>query len=512
MLCKYFLQLGILTSFIFLSTLIFAEGDSDYLFKDFNFLSEEEEKPSEEEETSKEFINASFDDLYNIFSNYSTLSRIQKDESWSKYEGKYIRWKGIVSYKGLGKGDKKRVGIRHKVGTNIELMFDGNKRKLIKMIDKGDRVTYTGKLSKLIGRNLLLGLVDVNIEEINDDPVEELKGGGGDRNASLQASTIASDRLNSLKNEIKLRDEDLSKNSESEEISKERTKASFNELNKVFGKKSSLTLLQKRQKWRAYKGKYIKWKGVVTYRGSMENGQERFGVSHKSGTNAELIFNGINEDLAKMIKKGKRITYTGKLGKLIGRNLLCNIENVEIQKVDGKPIGVLHLATASSVLPSITESENKIMKDFGVTMPESMAPENIKKDDLNFKETKKGFVEISFVELDKIFGLGNRMTESRKDKLWDEYRNKHVRWTGSVVYRGLGRVSGLRMGMKHKEGTDVELCFDTENKETVLQTKTGDIITYTGKLVNRRGYILPYRLEEGRIEKVEDVQLTAENN
>ena len=44
-----------------------------------------------------------------------------------------------------------------------------------------------------------------------------------------------------------------------------------------------------------------------------------------------------------------------------------------------------------------------------------------------------------------------------------------------------------------------------------MQTKVGDTVTYTGKLVNRRGYIMPYKLEDGKIENIAEVQLTAEN-
>jgi hypothetical protein len=94
------------------------------------------------------------------------------------------------------------------------------------------------------------------------------------------------------------------------------------------------------------------------------------------------------------------------------------------------------------------------------------------------------------------------MTESQKDKLWKEYKNKYIRWTGEVVSRGKGRVSGIRMAIKHTEGTDVELVFNNDKENLVLDTKKGDKITYTGKLSTRCGYILPYKLDDGNIESV----------
>jgi len=68
--------------------------------------------------------------------------------------------------------------------------------------------------------------------------------------------------------------------------------------------------------------------------------------------------------------------------------------------------------------------------------------------------------------------------------------------------RGKGRVSGLRMGIKSSEGTDVELVFADDKEALVLGTGNGDKVTYTGKLITRRGYILPYKLEDGNIEDV----------
>ena len=144
-------------------------------------------------------------------------------------------------------------------------------------------------------------------------------------------------------------------------------------------------------------------------------------------------------------------------------------------------------------------------------MSESMAPEIIQKEDIEIIETPDGFINLSFNELDEIFGKKNKMTESQKDTLWEEYNNKNVRWTGEVLSRGKGRVSGLRMGIMHKKGTDVELIFDNEKEESVLETEKGDKITYTGKLVTRRGYILPYKLEEGNIESVVKAQPTTED-
>ena len=143
----------------------------------------------------------------------------------------------------------------------------------------------------------------------------------------------------------------------------------------------------------------------------------------------------------------------------------------------------------------------RVIKEPEIIMEESMAPEVTKKEDIEI-ETVDGLIKTPFEELDALFGRQNRMTESQKDKLWKEYKNKYIRWTGKVVSRGKGRMSGLRMGIQHTGGTDVELVFTNDKENLVLGTKKGDKITYTGQLSTRCGYILPYKLEDGNIESV----------
>jgi hypothetical protein len=218
--------------------------------------------------------------------------------------------------------------------------------------------------------------------------------------------------------------------------------------------------------------------------------------------------------MIEMIKREDNITYTGKLTELFGRNLLCAIEDVDIEKIGDKAITeIIKTTSAVSDADSATVDvvDNDVIKEPEVKMGESMAPTIIQEEDIEIIETPDGFINLSFNELDEIFGVENKMTETQKDTLWEEYNNKYVRWTGEVMSRGKGRVSGLRMGIKHKKGTDVELIFDNEKEESVLKTEKGDKTTYTGKLVTRRGYILPYKLEEGNIESVVEAQPTTED-
>jgi len=478
---------GILSYILFISTFIFAKEKLSSLFEDFNFSMGD---------STEEFVTVSFDDLFNIFGNYSTLTDFQRKDSWREYKGKYVRWEGIVNYKGSNKDDWNRVGIRHNVDTNVELIFYEDKKSIVKVVRKGDSITYTGKLSLLFGRDLLFRLEDANIETINGTTVDDLNS-KLEENATLalQSSQVSETSI----------DPESGKPPEGESI------LSFDGLNKIFGKHSSVTQARKEELWENYRGKYIRWQGIVNYKGLSINDLNRAGIRHTTGTNVELRFDEEKKYLVEIIKREDNITYTGKLAELFGRNLLCAIEDVDIEKIGDKAITEIIKTTSDADSATVDAVDNEVIKEPEVNMSESMAPEIIQKEDIEIIETPDGFINLSFNELDEIFGKENKMTESQKDTLWEEYNNMNVRWTGEVLSRGKGRVSGLRMGIMHKKGTDVELIFDNEKEESVLETEKGDKITYTGKLVTRRGYILPYKLGEGNIESVVKAQPTTED-
>ena len=473
---KILLISGILSSILFISTIIFAKEESSSLFEGFNFPTGT---------IAKKFITESFEDLFNTFGNYSKLTESQKKDSWNKYKGKYVRWTGVVNCKGLSSDDWNRVGIRHNVSTNVELIFGDDNKSIVNITNKGDRITYTGKLSVLFNRNLLFKLEDANIEIINDITTDELVS---KMKEGVSSSFYTSDA------ELNLKESPEGKNI-----------LSFEDLNRTFGKKSSISQSEKEELWNYYSGKSIEWQGIVNYKGLGRNDWSRIGIRHNVGTNVELSFDGDNKNLIKMIKKEDKITYTGKLAKLFGRNLLCSIEDVDIKKIGDKDVSEIEKAASafSSSEPDTDDTtEKEVIKAPEITMPEAMTPEVIKREDVEVKETIDGLIEISFEELDALFGKKNKMTESQKDKLWKEYQNKYIKWNGEVMSRGKGRVSGLRMGIKNLEGTDVELVFADDKEDLVLGTDKGDKVTYTGKLITRRGYILPYKLEDGNIEDV----------
>lgn len=382
MLKRTLLISGILSSILLISTIIFAKEELSSMFEGFSFPTGK---------TTEEFVTESFDDLFNIFGNYSKLTESQKKDSWNQYKGKYVRWTGIVNYKGLT-NDWNRAGIRHNIYTNVELIFDDDKKNIVKMINKGDRITYTGKLSSLLDRNLLFKLENANIETINDTTTDELVS-----NMREGISIYSPPSYNS----------ETSADPGLKESLEEKNILTFEGLNKVFGKNSSISQTRKEELWNYYREKDIEWQGVVSYKGLGRNDWSRVGIRHNVGPNVELRFDEDDKNLIEMVKKEDKITYTGKLAELFGRNLLCSIEDVDIKMIGDKTIAEIEKAvSASAQAESGTDNttDAEVIKEPEIIMEESMVPEVTKREDIEIIETVDGLIEISFEELDALFG------------------------------------------------------------------------------------------------------------
>lgn len=121
---------------------------------------------SEIEEIPKEFMDISFDEMNKKFGKESTLSRSEKNKLWKEYKGKYVRWQGIVAYKGMGRVDWNRVGVSRQRGNGVEaeILFDWRRFEAVMNIRVGRTITYTGKLVSRPGINAPYRLDDGDIE------------------------------------------------------------------------------------------------------------------------------------------------------------------------------------------------------------------------------------------------------------------------------------------------------------------------------------------------------------
>lgn len=115
---------------------------------------------------TKDSLDISFEELDKQFGKQSVLSRAEKKKLWKKYRGKYVRWQGIVLYKGMGRVDWNRVGVSRQHGkkAEVEILFDWRMFDEVINIRIGSTVTYRGKLVSRSGIDAPYRLEDGDIE------------------------------------------------------------------------------------------------------------------------------------------------------------------------------------------------------------------------------------------------------------------------------------------------------------------------------------------------------------
>ncbi len=112
------------------------------------------------------------------------------------------------------------------------------------------------------------------------------------------------------------------------------------------------------------------------------------------------------------------------------------------------------------------------------------------------ESSTNGFLNISFIEFNNIFGKESTLGKAEKKQLWkNKFKGKDVRWTGKVIYKGIAVYDWNRVVVEH-EGVDtnVQLRFNWTKRRTVMRLNVGDVVTYTGRLVSLQGFSSSYKL------------------
>lgn len=244
----------------------------------------------------------------------------------------------------------------------------------------------------------------------------------------------------------------------------------FEEFNNIFGMASELSDEQKESLWSRCAGKKVKWNGKVTYIGWGLITGWMMSVTH-GDTSVEVKLNSAHKEHFSHVKYGNTVTYTGKLDSRVTRIFPYKLENGDVLEI-------------KNTLPAQV-NPNELMEN-PYTVPVSQGP-------------KKIFLVESFEDLDKIFGKRSNLSDAQKDTAWEKYKGKYVSWMGQIMYKNVNVAAGLRIGIMQKEGGDVELKVGMAKKDKVLKFRDGETILYTGKLVERRGSLSPYILDDGDI-------------
>jgi len=119
------------------------------------------------------------------------------------------------------------------------------------------------------------------------------------------------------------------------------------------------------------------------------------------------------------------------------------------------------------------------------------------------EKTSKEFVDVSFEELNKLLGSESTLSGTEKKRLWQKkYKGKYVRWSGTVLFKGISRMNWNRAGIsqQNNDNTDVIIFFHWKMRNHLMNLRVGTKITYTGKLVSRPRLSSSFRLQDGMIE------------
>ncbi len=120
------------------------------------------------EDPLKQFVENTFDEVDKLFGRDSKLDKSEKVSLWkNKFEGKYVRWTGRVSFRGFAVYNWNKVGISHKGSSiDVNLKFDYSKQSTVMKLKIGDIVTYTGRLVSLSSLLSSYRLEDVDVVQI----------------------------------------------------------------------------------------------------------------------------------------------------------------------------------------------------------------------------------------------------------------------------------------------------------------------------------------------------------
>ena len=149
---------------------------------------------------------------------------------------------------------------------------------------------------------------------------------------------------------------------------------------------------------------------------------------------------------------------------------------------------------------NITTADSNAISAKNETQPPTLNTE--KQADKSSTILPDDFVNISFKEFDDLFGPESKTENSKKKQLWnDKFKDKYVKWKGTVSYKGVSLYDWNKIGISHKDDNeaDVQMKVDWTKREKVRRLQIGQAITYTGKLASLRGYTSPYKIIDSDI-------------
>ena len=78
----------------------------------------------------------------------SIVSGSERKKLWREYKGKYVTWKGHISYIAWGLFTGSIMGVSHPMGKDVIVYIKNEYVPHVKRLHKGDPVVYSGRIVK----------------------------------------------------------------------------------------------------------------------------------------------------------------------------------------------------------------------------------------------------------------------------------------------------------------------------------------------------------------------------
>jgi hypothetical protein len=108
---------------------------------------------------------------------------------------------------------------------------------------------------------------------------------------------------------------------------------------------------------------------------------------------------------------------------------------------------------------------------------------------------------VSWDELDRIYNVSSSYTDLQKDERWKEFKNKKIKWTGTVTDIKDSFLGGLSITVRMNRTTlvaDAIVHLRDSEKNKALNIRKEDKVHFSGVLKDW-GSIVPFSIEDGII-------------
>jgi hypothetical protein len=114
---------------------------------------------------------------------------------------------------------------------------------------------------------------------------------------------------------------------------------------------------------------------------------------------------------------------------------------------------------------------------------------------------------VTFVELNALFGPATPLPENLQTEIFTKYQGKRVTWKGKLTYINKGEGDELFITLQQPSpipAAGVQVRFRNVNRDQISDIRTGQIVVYSGKLVGYDSKAQFFSLRDGSLISAEE--------